>query len=285
MFLPEEIKQFIRKLVLLSLLFSVLINLTILYLGGAKSDTDSQTQVIASNDTTFTRRDITYLGDIGVAISLNVGLSKKAELNTPASLYSEALPIATILADASVGQTKILSSNMVFLQGYLNVLKTDLNSALDTATDRKSYLDTFTDELKYRYVSGQKQAKVLTSQMSELNRTVASSVAEIETIKTELSKAYKNFDYDTTEDLFAKYLEAKKKSTYAQAYLVFLEKFGATLQILNNYNKVYLDTILNNQEALVKKATVVLPDSGNALLKKLDLVKTEAEWKKISAIQ
>jgi hypothetical protein len=40
-----------------------------------------------------------------------------------------------------------------------------------------------------------------------------------------------------------------------------------------------LDTLINNREALIKDVTVVLPDSGTGLMKPLQLIKTEAEFK------
>jgi hypothetical protein len=103
----------------------------------------------------------------------------------------------------------------------------------------------------------------------------------MDTVKTQLSLAYKNLDYDKTESLIDAFLEARKKNNYARTYRIFIGKFIQSYTALNSYNKLFLDTIINNKEALIKDVTVVLPDSGNALLKKLDLVKTEADWKKL----
>jgi len=94
-----------------------------------------------------------------------------------------------------------------------------------------------------------------------------------------MTVAYKNLDYDTTEDLLTKYLAEKERNTYARTYLVFLSKFIATYNTMNTYNKTLLDTLINNREALIKNVTIVLPDSGTNLMKQLNLVKTEAEWK------
>ena len=94
-----------------------------------------------------------------------------------------------------------------------------------------------------------------------------------------MTNAYKNLDYDKTEELLTKYLAEKQKNIYASTYLVFLGKFISTYQIMNAYNKTLLDTLINNREALMKNVTVVLPDSGTNLMKQLNLIKTEAEWK------
>jgi hypothetical protein len=103
----------------------------------------------------------------------------------------------------------------------------------------------------------------------------------MENTKTQLTLAYKNLDYDKTESLIDDFLKAREKNAYAHTYRIFIGKFVQSYTALNAYNKVFLDTIINNKEALIKDVTIVLPDSGNALLKKLDLVKTEAEWKNL----
>jgi hypothetical protein len=100
-------------------------------------------------------------------------------------------------------------------------------------------------------------------------------------IKTQLTLAYKNLDYDKTETLLNDFLEAQRVNTYSRTYRTFIGKFVQSYTALNAYNKIFLDTIINNKEALIKDVTIVLPDSGNALLQKLDLVKTEADWKKL----
>lgn len=168
---------------------------------------------------------------------------------------------------------------MVATSEYLNVLKTDINKLLDSANDREAMLESFLDQLKYRYTSTASYLTVLSGQVRELQGTVTTSNQSIETIKTAMTVAYKNLDYDKTEELLTQYLAEKQKNTYATTYLVFLGKFIATYQIMNTYNKTLLDTLINNKEALVKNVTVVLPDSGTSLMKQLNLVKTEAEWK------
>lgn len=168
---------------------------------------------------------------------------------------------------------------MVAASEYLNVLKTDVNKLLDSANDREAMLESFLDQLKYRYTSTTSYLTILSGQVRELQGTVTTSNQSIETIKTSMTATYKNLDYDKTEELLTRYLAEKQKNTYATTYLVFLGKFISTYQIMNTYNKTLLDTLINNKEALVKNVTVVLPDSGTSLMKQLNLVKTEAEWK------
>jgi hypothetical protein len=140
-------------------------------------------------------------------------------------------------------------------------------------------LETFTDQLKYSYKNATTTITTLTSQWRDLQTVLVSSDQDLTKLKQDLTNAYKNLDYEKTETTLDTYLSAKDKNTYAYTYLVFIKKFLDSYTTLNNYNKVLLDTVINNKEALVKKATIVLPDSGTDLLKKLDLIKTEAEYK------
>ncbi|HBB27238.1 TPA: hypothetical protein DCZ36_01925 [Candidatus Gracilibacteria bacterium] len=276
MALQTEIKDFTKKVLLLGIVLSFLVNLVFIYISSLSGGSSTYA---AGNDGKFRRASVPYLGSTGVAIAMNIGLHEKERQDAPVNLYSEVMPIGEVLADTGVGRQKLISSNMVAASEYLNVLKTDVNKLLDSANDREAMLESFLDQLKYRYTSTQSYLGILSAQTTELQGTVATSNQSIETIKAALTVAYKNLDYDKTEELITSYLAEKQKNTYAQTYLVFLGKFISTYQILNAYNKTLLDTLINNKEALIKNVTVVMPDSGTNLMKQLNLVKTEAEWK------
>lgn len=276
MALQTEIKDFTKKVLLLGIVLSFLVNLVFTYISSLSGGSSTYA---AGNDGKFRRASIPYLGSTGVALAMNIGLHEKEKQNTPVNLYGEVMPIGEVLADTGVGRQKLISSNMVAASEYLNVLKTDVNKLLDSANDREAMLESFLDQLKYRYTSTTSYLSILSAQTTELQGTVATSNQSIENIKTALTAAYKNLDYDKTEELITSYLAEKQKNTYAQTYLVFLGKFISTYQILNTYNKTLLDTLINNKEALIKNVTVVMPDSGTNLMKQLNLVKTEAEWK------
>jgi hypothetical protein len=275
MVLRTEIKDFVRRVLLLGILLSFFVNLAYT----AYRSSSGSTASASSNDLAFKRKEIPYLGDTGVAISLNIGLKTKEKIDAPVRLYEDVMPIAAVLADKGTGRKKAISSHMVAAGEYLNILKTDVNKLLDQSSDRAAMLESFTDQLKYRYKATNGYLSSLASQRAELQNAIAMAVAKTEAAKTGLSAAYKNLDYDKTEELLAEYLDAKDQETYARTYLVFVDKFQKTYSTLNAYNKTLLDTLINNREALVKDVTVVLPDSGTDLMKKLQLIKTEAEFK------
>lgn len=276
MALRSEIKDFVRRVLLLGVLLSFFVNIAYTYYRSVSTGSEASA---SGNDAVFKKKSVPYLGDTAVALSLNVGLSKKSELDAPVRLYGDVMPIASALADKGEGRKKVISSNMVAASEYLNILKTDVNKLLDQSSDRQATLESFTDQLKYRYKSTNEYLKTLSAQRVELQQAVTDSTTKIEATKAALSAAYKNLDYDKTEELLARYLELKDRETYARTYLVFVDRFATTFTALNAYNKTLLDTLINNREALIKDVTVVLPDSGTELMKKLSLIKTEAEFK------
>lgn len=276
MALRSEIKDFVRRVLLLGVLLSFFVNIAYTYYRSVSTGNEASA---SGNDVAFKKKAVPYLGDTAVALSLNVGLSKKSEQDAPVRLYEDVMPIAAALSDKGEGRKKVISSNMVAASEYLNILKTDVNKLLDQSSDRQATLESFTDQLKYRYKSTNSYLSTLSAQRAELQQAVSDSTTKIDATKAALSVAYKNLDYDKTEELLTQYLELKDRETYARTYLVFVDKFAATFSALNTYNKTLLDTLINNREALIKDVTVVLPDSGTELMKKLSLIKTEAEFK------
>jgi hypothetical protein len=276
MSLKPEIKDFIRKIILLSLLLSFLINLAVLY---ASSVVGGATYAQSGNDELFARAGTKTLGTTGIALATNIGTNATERAATPVTLSSSASSIGTLLADTSEGQSRMVASNMVAIQAYYNLLKTDVPALLDKSYDRESMLQSFIDQLQSRYVETVSVQNLIASQAQQLSATAESSDAKIEALKADLSTAYANLDYDRTETIIEQYLKERENNTYARTYLVFLSKFSATYGTLNNYNKVLLDTLINNKDALVKRAKIVLPDSGTNLLQSLKLVETEADHK------
>lgn len=278
MILKTEIKDFVKKVLMIWILLSFFINLLVTYFAWAWSeDTYASAN---SNETKFKKVNSWYLWTVWVAVSLNVGTKQKTAKDAPVSLTTEVLPISYILANKTVSRNKIITANMVSINEYLNILRTDVNKLLDQSSDRQAMLESYLDQLKLRYDSAQEQISVLKQQSSQLTDTMNSSDQSITRIKNDLNNSYKSLDYDKTESSLDEYLSEKDKNTYSRTYLVFIWKFIQSYTILNEYNKVAMDTIVNNKDALIKNVTIILPDSSTKLMKKFNLVKTEADFKK-----
>jgi len=277
MLLKTEVKDFVKKVLMIWILLSFFINLLVTYFASVGSESTYASSI--SNETKFKKVNAWYLGTVWVAVSLNVWTKLKSAKDTPVSITTEVLPISYILANKTVSRNKIITSNMVGINEYLNIVRTDINKMLDQSSDRGAMLESYIDQLELRYKTTIDQINILKEQSSQLNSAVASSDQNITRLKDWLTASYKTLDYDKTEINLDEYLKEKDKNTYAKTYLVFIGKFIQSYTLLNEYNKVLLDTLINNKEALIKNVTVVMPDSWTNLMKKFNLVKSEAEFK------
>lgn len=281
MLLKTEVKDFVKKVLMIWILLSFFINLLVTYFSSVWSD--STYASAETNENKFKKVNAWYLGTVGVAVSLNVWTKLKSASDTPVSLTTEVLPISYILANKTVSRNKIITANMVSINEYLNILRTDVNKLLDQSSDREAMLESYLDQLRLRYNSTVEQISVLKQQSTQLTATINSSDQNISRLKNDLTNNYKTLDYDKTETSLDEYLKQKDENTYAKTYLVFIWKFIQSYAILNDYNKIAMDTLINNKEALIKNVTIVMPDSSTKLMKKFNLIKTEADFKKAMA--
>ncbi len=277
MLFKTEIKDFVKKVLILWIVLSLFVNLLVTYFTWL--DTKETFANTNTNEQKYAKANEWYLWKTWVAISLNIWTKQKEAMDVPVNMNTEVLPISYILANKTTSRNKIITSNMVALNEYLNILKTNVNNILDQSADREAMLESYLDQLKWRYKSTQEQITILKQQGTSLEATVTASEQKMERLKWELTTAYRNLDYDKTQSTLDEYLDEKDKNTYSKTYLVFIGKFVDSYIILNDYNKVLLDTLINNKEALIKNVTIVMPDSWTNLMKKFNLIKTEAEFK------
>ena len=175
MVLQTEIKDFVRKVLLLAILLSILVNLAFTYYRSVTGESTVSASSATTNETSFQRTGVPYLGDTGVAISLNIGLSDTDKKSIPVRLYEDVLPISQVLSDRSLGEKKIISSHMIAASEYLNVLKTDVRKLLDQSSDRAAMLESFLDQLKYRYTATNNYLSSLAAQKVELESALANA--------------------------------------------------------------------------------------------------------------
>ncbi len=96
MALQKEIKDFTKKVLLLGIVLSFLVNLIFTYITSLSSGLSTYA---AGNDGRFRRASVPYLGNTGVAVAMNIGLHEKEKQETPVNLYAEVMPIGEMLAD------------------------------------------------------------------------------------------------------------------------------------------------------------------------------------------
>jgi hypothetical protein len=85
--------------------------------------------------------------------------------------------------------------------------------------------------------------------------------AKIEILKQKIESDFKKNQQKESLENINNYLELKKQYYYSRTYIVYINHFLNEYIYLSNYNKKLLDTLINNKEALIKNAYIVLPDT------------------------
>ncbi len=280
MFFRPEIKEFTKNTLILTIFFTLILHLSWgyiwPYLGLGAS---------AGNDTNFIQLNTTYLGNIATAVSLNVWQKEKDLSKIGSNLSNDIISIAEVLARPAVWEKKLIGSNMIAIQSYVNVLKTDIIVLLDRTTDRTVALDEHIDILKSYYTRTADRLSVISEQLTELNGILASATQVSTSAKATMESKYRSFDYTGIDTVIDDYVKAKERESRARVYFVYLERFQRAYGILQAQNKIILDTVINNREALIKRSFVVIPDSGSNFLKQMGLIQSEAELKASKTIE
>lgn len=272
--MKNSIFQVFIKIVMLTGVFFVIINYFWYFLNAEVENKSTN-----SNKQKFVSRDIEIIWNVWVAISTNIWTRHKQTKETPINLYKDVVEIWYILWNNNVAKDKLITANMIFLNEYFNILKTDIRSLLSSSNDREFTLNSFIAQLEYRYKVWIENLRILNSQKVELVKAFENSNLEINKLKDKIWNDFWNFNNNETIKNIDSYLEIKKENTNALTYIIFINKFIDYYTILNNYNKKVLDTLINNKEILIKNTQVVIPDTGWELLKQLKILYSEDEWK------
>ena len=278
--ISPEIKEFTKNTLIFTLFFTLMIHLGWGYIAPylwqwAKAD----------NNGNFNQVDVVYIGNVATALSLNIWQKSKPLTNGQNSLMDETISVAEILENPKEWERRLIASNMLSMQSYLNVLKTDIVWLLDESENRANALDEHIDILKSYYMRTSERTTLLAEQSRDLQAILTSSSQRTEAAKKAMEEKYKAFEYNGVDTVIDEYVKAKNEENRARVYLTYIERFQRWYGILQWQNKKILDTLINNREALITKSVVVIPDSGSELLKKLNLITTEAEYKKANTLE
>lgn len=272
--LSPEIKEFTKNTLILTLFFTLILHLSWGYIRPYISLWAS-----AGNSANFTIQNSDYLWSMATAVSLNVGQGGNIAKHTGSDLSSETISIGEVLASPKDGTEKLIGANMVWLQSYLNLIRTDIVSLLDNSNDRATTLDEHIETLKWAYTKTSEHLLLIDEQTRDLSSHIESAGNLMSIAKQKMEEKYQNSDYTNIDSIIEDYAKAKEDESRARAYMVYLERFRAGYITLQTQNKKLLDTLINNREALIKRSVVVIPSTGSDLLKKLNLIQTEKDYK------
>lgn len=232
-----------------------------------------------TNDISFQQADINYMGTIATAMSLSLWQKATLIKNIGVSLSTNTISIAEVLSNPLSWQQKLIGSNMLGVSSYANVLSTDIPNLLDNAIDRRTSLNEHISLLKSYYNRTLERLSLLNEQIADLRGIISESTIAIDKSKWVMQRSYDWYDYSGVDKAIDTYIWAKNTDTRAQVYLVYLEKFKKSYTTLQIKNLKLIDTLENNKDALIKRSTVVIPNSGSELIKTLKLIQTESEFK------
>lgn len=275
-------KNIIRVLVKISILS--LIIYTLIHYGAGffnkQKETNLKEEQKTENIENFKNVKITPIANVWVAISTNIWIKHTSKQNIDYSnIYKEVFSIDDILKDTKTVKEEIIWKNMLFLKEYFNFIKLDFNNILTNASDKKSSLENIINQLELRFTQSITNSNYLKEQNTIIEKEYNSVLQDIENIKQDM---FNNYNSTNTENIYNdinSYYSLKSKETKLKLYLVFINNFLSNYNSINNYNKLLLDTLINNKDIITKWSYVVIPDSWDDLIWNFGLIISESDYK------
>ena len=193
--------------------------------------------------------------------------------------YKEIASVGNTIEERQIQRANMISQNMLIIQEYLNLSKTDIKTLLNTSADRKNTLEGFISQLELRYKNAAISVQSLEKQKALLVAKVEKNQADIAATKASMEKNFGLSQANETLKDVERYYVLRAEYTEMFTDIVFINQFLKQHNFLNNYNKVILDTLINNKEAIINQSYVVIPDSGDQYLRPLELLFDEADIK------
>lgn len=272
----RKYNYFIIKLIVISSIFVGVFNLWNNFINA----NEVSTKTISENKEIYNQNNNSQIGKTWVALSTNLWLKYTKRNNANANLYSDILSINNLISNKNLLSDDLLNNHMIMTNEYLNVLKTDIKKLLDTTViDRSELLNALIEEYEYRYENAVLQISLLTEQRNIYINDMNVANSNIESIKNKMENDFNNNDAVSSKENIVSYLEEKNNYYFARVYITYIDQFLVEYQVMNNYNKKIIDTLINNKDAIIKNSYIVLPDTWLEVLKELELIYDEETYK------
>lgn len=275
--MSKQFKNFLIKILLLSTFMVLAFNI---WDNIINADTNTVNNIIKKdNNSTFKKINNSSLWKTWVAITTNIWIRYKQRQETPATIYKEIFSINEIISNQKGANDELVWNNMVSIEEYRNLLKTNVKQVIDSSFDKSKMLNAIIEQLEYRYVIWTENIKKLLEQKTIFETSMKNADTKIEALKLKIENDFKINDSKESLANINTYLDYKKEYYYARTYIVYVNHFLTEYNYLNEYNKQLLDTLINNKDAIIKDSFIVIPDTGTAVLRKFDWIYTEDEYK------
>lgn len=137
----------------------------------------------------------------------------------------DTISISEVLANPKDGERRLIASNMLSMQSYLNVLKVDIVSLLNETDNRAQTLDEHIDILKSYYIRTSERTTLLAEQSRDLIVILTAASQATEAAKRAMEEKYKAFEYEGVDTVISDYVTAKNEENRARVYLAYIERF------------------------------------------------------------
>ncbi len=265
------------KISIITTCFIIIINLIS---GDFNNYIKSNNKLISEeNKYVFKSADSNNLWNIALAITTNIWIWYKKRQNTPINSYKDIKLIWSLIWDSKFILNELIKINMLAIKDYLNFVKIDIKSLLNTSKNRKDALENIIWWLELRYKNAIHNISILNNYRISLIKEMTNITNNIEILKTKMNFDVKKYNSQESIKNINKYVELKENYNSKKVKVVYINHFLKQYTFLNNYTKILLDTLINNKEAIINKWHIVIPDSWDDLIKKFDLIYSETKWK------
>lgn len=270
-------KKFFVKVLLLSAFLTVILNIWDNYLNANWID---EIDNLIDNNITFKKINKWTLWKTWVAITTNIWIRYKQRKEITSTIYKEIFSINEIINNENTANKEIIWNNMIYIEEYRNILKSNIKQLLNTSYDKSRILNAFIQQLEYRYTLATENQNILNKQKLIFDTNMIKSDADVEILKAKIELDFTNNNSNWSLENINTYLELKKDYYYAKTYITYINHFLYEYKYLNEYNKKLLDILILNKDALIKDSYVVIPDTWVELLRNFNLIYSEEEFKK-----
>jgi hypothetical protein len=265
------IKSFI-KITILSLVFIVLFQIWNQAINAWWWSSEEKT----TNSDNFQSIDNYWFSEIWVALNINIWTKfYEWKKDTNNSFYNEIIPISIIQSDRAKTNDVLIKKNLDTIKDYINIVKVDPKSYLDSLSDRKDSYESLMNQLKIRYKTWYANSKNLSVQIDTLTSYLEQLDNSINNTKQAIALNMKNYNTAWLGKNIDDFITLKNDYNLIRVYLIFCNRFQTYYTFLNNYNRQTITTLRLNEDAIIKNIHVVIPNSWSDLIIKLNLLYEE----------
>lgn len=275
-------KNIIKNLLKVSILSFIIISLLNIWNNfiNAKKESEVISEKNNTNNTIYSNSKIDPIANIWVAISTNIWIKyfKKQDISYD-NIYQEIYSIDDILNNKEEIKDELIAKNILYIKEYFNFVKTDFNTLLINTNDKKTTLNNIINQLEIRFTNSIKALSLLSKQKEILLDEYSNTINKIESVKKDMEENYDTINLEWLNKNLDEYYDLKRDEAILKTYIILISWFENRYNIINNYNKLLLDTLINNKDIIIKDSYVVIPDSWDQLISDFNLIISETEYK------